>query len=81
MTGVITRKTRPRSPTPITMPCVAGTVQSRNGFLIWFLPTVPLSELEGAEEDDELDGEEGEVIEGEATPEAPASDASDDAEE
>ncbi|MCG8392565.1 MAG: DNA gyrase subunit A, partial [Pseudomonadales bacterium] len=40
------------------------------------LATIP--ELEGAEEDEELDGEEGEVIEGEASPEAPESDASDD---
>ncbi|MCK0152950.1 DNA gyrase subunit A [Alcanivorax sp. S6407] len=43
------------------------------------LATIP--ELEGAEEEDELEGEEGEVIEGEASPEAPESDASDDAEE
>ncbi|MAX55978.1 MAG: DNA gyrase subunit A [Alcanivoracaceae bacterium] len=43
------------------------------------LATIP--ELEGAEEDEELEGEEGEVIEGEATPEAPESDASDDAED
>ena len=44
------------------------------------LATIP--ELEGDEEDGEvLEGEEGEVIEGEASPEAPESDASDDAED